>query len=60
MGMFMLNVLAVTWPAITFFRAAEPMVLGLPMSMVWPIAWILLGWATLLVLDRAESREDAD
>ena len=59
-GVFVLNVLAVTWPVITLFRAAEPLVIGLPLSMAWPIGWIIIGWVTLLVLDHVESREDAD
>lgn len=59
-GVFVLNVLAVTWPAITLFRAAEPFVFGFPLSMLWPIGWIFIGWFALLGLDRIESREDAD
>ncbi len=59
-GMFVIMVLAVTWPVITLFRTAEPLILGLPLSMAWPIGWILIGWITLLVLDHVESREDPD
>ena len=59
-GVFILNLLAVTWPVLSHFRAAEPFVFGLPMSMAWPIGWILIGWITLLLLDHFEQREDAD
>ncbi|MEL7449032.1 MAG: hypothetical protein AAFN78_07465 [Pseudomonadota bacterium] len=56
-GIFVLNLLAVTWPGATFFRWAEPLVFGLPLSMAWPIGWILIGWVMLLVLDHFENRE---
>ena len=59
-GVFLLNLLAVTWPGISFFRTAEPFVLGLPLSMAWPVAWIVIGWLTLLVLDAVEQREGDD
>lgn len=54
---FLLNVVAVTWPGITPFRSPEPLVFGLPMSMAWPIAWILIGFVTLLVLDHFENKD---
>ena len=49
-GVFLLNAVAVTWPVLGLFRSPEPLVFGLPMSMAWPIAWILIGWIMLLVL----------
>ena len=59
-GLFLLNLLAVTWPVLTLFRMPEPLVFGLPLSMAWPIAWILIGWFTLLVLDRSESKDQSE
>lgn len=56
-GVFLLNVLAVTWPVVSLFRSSEPLVFGLPLSMAWPIAWILIGFVTLLVLDHFEDRD---
>ena len=56
-GVFLLYLLAVTWPGATLFRAAEPLVLGMPLSMVWPIAWIIVGWITLMVLEHLENRD---
>ena len=56
-GVFLLNLLAVTWPVLALFRSPEPLVLGLPLSMAWPIAWILIGFIMLLVLDHFESRD---
>ena len=58
LGVFLLNLLAVTWPTVTLFRSAEPLILGLPLSMAWPIAWILIGWVMLLVLDHSENGKD--
>ena len=57
---FALNALAVTWPGAAWFSAAEPLVMGLPLSMAWPVAWILIGLVTLLLLDHFENREDGD
>ncbi|AKS42563.1 hypothetical protein [Wenzhouxiangella marina] len=51
---FVLNLLALTWPVASFFSAAEPFVFGLPLSLAWPVGWIILGFIMLLVLDRAE------
>ena len=56
-GLFLLNVLAVTWPIVILFRSPEPLVFGLPLSMAWPIAWILIGWIMLMVLDHFENRD---
>ncbi|MEM7762531.1 MAG: hypothetical protein AAF290_00500 [Pseudomonadota bacterium] len=57
-GFFILYALAVIWPVTTWFRDAEPFVFGLPQSLAWPIAWILLGWAMLLVLDHFENKSE--
>ena len=59
-GLFLLNLLAITWPVLTLFRSPEPLVFGLPLSMAWPIAWILIGWIMLLVLDHFENRDQGE
>ena len=56
-GFFLLYLLAVTWPGATLFRSPEPFVLGLPLSMAWPAALILMGWIMLLVLDYFENKD---
>lgn len=53
---FVVYLLAVTWPLAVLVSAAEPMILGLPLSMAWAIAWILLGFVALLILDWYECR----
>ncbi len=60
MGVFLLYLLAVTWPVATLFRSPEPLVFGLPLSMAWPVAWILIGLLMLLVLDHLENKESGE
>ncbi|MDJ0750035.1 MAG: hypothetical protein QNJ11_11155 [Woeseiaceae bacterium] len=59
-AVFLLNLLAITWPVLVLFRSPEPLVLGLPMSMAWPIAWILIGWVMLLVLYHFDSKDQSE
>lgn len=59
-GVFLLNLLAVTWPVLSLFRSPEPLVFGLPLSMAWPVAWILIGLITLLVLDHFEKKDTGE
>lgn len=54
---FLVYLVAVIWPIATLVSTAKPMIVGLPLSMAWAIAWILLGLVALLILDRFESRE---
>ena len=51
---FILYLLAVTWPVASWFGSAEPFILGLPLSLAWPVGWIVLGFLMLLLLDRGE------
>lgn len=53
---FLMNALAVTWPVLTFFRMPEPFPLGMPMSMIWPVAWIIISGIILLALDHIEKQ----
>jgi hypothetical protein len=57
---FVFYLLAVIWPVAGWFGTAEPFVLGLPLSLAWPVGWIVLGFAMLLLLDLGErDRHDA-
>ncbi len=51
---FILYLLAVIWPVALPFSAAEPFVMGIPFSLVWPILWIILGGLALWLLDTVE------
>ena len=55
-GVFLLYALAITWPVASLFKDSTPLVLGFPLSMVWPVAWIVVGLVMLLVLDHFESK----
>ena len=59
-GVFLLYLLAVTWPVATLFRSPEPLLFGLPLSMAWPVAWILIGLVMLLVLDHSEEGDKGE
>lgn len=49
-------VVAVTWPGMTFFNRVEPLVLGLPLNMVWVAAWVVGGAGVLWAVYTAEAR----
>ena len=53
---FLINLIAVIWPVLTLVRSPEPFVFGLPLTMAWPIGWIIVGWILLLFLDHFEER----
>ncbi|TVP60131.1 MAG: hypothetical protein EA351_00920 [Gemmatimonadales bacterium] len=53
---FIVYLLAVTWPVALPFSSAEPFVMGVPFSLVWPILWIILGGLALWLLDFVEDR----
>ena len=57
---FLLNMVAVIWPVLGFFRTPEPFVFGFPLSMAWPVLWIVIGWVMLLVLDYVETESEAN
>ena len=60
LGVFLFYLLAVTWPVATLFLSSEPLVFGLPLSMAWPVAWILIGLIMLLMLDHFENKESGE
>ena len=47
---------AVTWPGMVPFNRIEPLVLGLPFSMAWVAAWVVVGCLLLVALDAVERR----
>lgn len=46
---------AVTWPGMLPFNRIQPLILGLPFSMVWIAIWIIGGCLVLWMLDHVES-----
>jgi hypothetical protein len=47
---------AVTWPGMVPANRIEPLILGLPFSMVWIALWVVLSFLVLLLVDRLEGR----
>lgn len=52
---FVLFVLAVTWPGMLLFNRIYPLILGLPLSMVWIALWVFASFFVLLAVDRIEA-----
>lgn len=46
----------VTWPGLVPFARIEPLVLGMPFSMMWIAAWVAGLVVVLTLLDRVEQR----
>ena len=57
---FLVMTVAVTWPGMVPFNRIRPLVLGLPLSLVWPALWIVAGCAVLFVLEWAWERAEAE
>ena len=55
-GVMLIVQLSIIWPGFAFFSAAEPLVLGLPLSFAWLIAMLLLGFAALISLYVMDNR----
>ncbi len=53
---FLVYLAALTFPGYFPFRHPTPLILGLPLSLVWVILWVLLGWGMLTLLYFVERR----
>jgi hypothetical protein len=53
---FLLFLVAVTWPGMIAGNRIFPLVLGLPLSMVWIASWVVASFLVLVLLDAAEGR----
>lgn len=57
---------ALVWPVYPRFAGIRPLVLGVPLSLAWVVAWLLVSFMTLLALflwegnrsDRSDRGED--
>ena len=54
---FLLFILAVTWPGMTLGNRTFPLILGLPVSMVWIASWVVLSFLVLVAVDVLEGKE---
>lgn len=57
---FLLFAAAVTWPGLTLFNHAKPLVLGLPLVMAWITAWVVMSGVVLFAFDVIERRRRAE
>lgn len=57
---FILFLVAVTWPGMIPANRIRPLVFGLPFSMVWIAAWVLISFFVLLLLDWDEGKRRED
>lgn len=48
--------IAVAGPGMVPFNHIRPLVLGLPLSMAWIVAWVVMSGIALFLLDRSEAR----
>lgn len=53
---FVLFAAAVTWPGMIPGNRIFPLVFGLPLSMAWIAAWVVLSFLVLVGLDSAERK----
>jgi hypothetical protein len=47
--------LALVWPVYALFSGIYPLVLGLPLSLAWPVLWLAVVFIALAWLYRSES-----
>jgi hypothetical protein len=47
--------LALLWPIYPLFAGVFPLILGLPLSLAWPVLWLAVVFAALVWLYRSES-----
>ena len=46
---------ALVWPVYVLFSGIFPLVLGLPLSLAWPVLWLIVIFAALVWLYRSEA-----
>lgn len=51
---FLAGSLALIWPIYPFFARPTPLILGLPLSLVWPVALMLVQFLALWLLYRSD------
>ena len=52
--------LALIWPVYPLFAGIRPFVLGVPLSLAWVVAWLLVSFVTLLCVFVWEGRRGGD
>lgn len=57
---FVLALVALIWPGLAVVSGPAPLVIGLPLPLVWIIAWLVLLFLVLIRLYRSDTREERD
>lgn len=52
--------LALVWPVYSLFAGIRPLVLGVPLSLAWVVAWLFVSFFTLLAVFLWERRRGED
>jgi len=60
LGIVLLALAASVWPGYLLGARIAPYVLGLPFSIVWLVAWIVVAFVALLLTFRADMRAGGD
>lgn len=55
MMLLLMAAVALVWPVYALFSGIFPLVLGLPLSLAWPVLWLTVMFATLVWLYRSET-----
>lgn len=51
-GLIVAYTIALLWPGVMLANRFRPTVFGLPFTLVWVAAWIVIGFVVLLLIDR--------
>lgn len=57
-AVFLITALAVIWPGHAIFSSATPLIFGFPLSFIWIILWVIIGFAAMLGLYLTDKHED--
>jgi hypothetical protein len=52
----LITTLAIVWPGYALFAAAEPFILGFPLSFVWIILWVIVSFAAMAGLYLSDNK----
>lgn len=59
-GFFVLYTIFLTFPGVLPFNRIQPLVFGLPFSLLWVTLWVALSGVVLLLLYRVEARAERE
>lgn len=57
LAIFVASCASLTWPVYALFASPRPLVLGLPLPLVWVLLWMAVSFGTLIWLYRTEAHD---